>query len=129
MTLDEGEHVVKPWRSGMGSSVEEIQRWIRERAAKVAAGTWIEVPRHEITRLKERRFPTTEELNAATTDHPFPFVSVTKSVLNDVGWKTLGVVYGKSTVAAGTVVFEKGRPVLMRGGQAALRSLVGLDVG
>lgn len=105
-------------------SIEEIQTWIRERAAKVAPGTWIEVPRNEITRLKERRFPTPEELNAATRDHPVLFVSVTKSVLNDAGWKALGVVDEKSTVAGGTVVFEKGRPVLMRGGQAALRSLM-----
>ncbi len=67
-----------------------IQAWIKAQAAQQPAGTWIEVPRNEITRLKERRFPTPEELDAATTTHPVLFVSVTKSVLNSAGWKQLG---------------------------------------
>ncbi len=101
-----------------------IQAWIKTQAAKQAPGTWIEVPRNEITRLKERRFPTPEEIDAATTQHPVLFVSVTKSVLNSAGWKLLGVVDEKSKVAGGEVVFENGRPVLMRGGQAPLRALM-----
>lgn len=105
-------------------SIADLQHWIRARAADLPPGTWIETPRNEITRLKERRFPTPEELDAATTTHPVLFVSVTKSVLNTTGWQALGVTSPDSKVPDGEVVFEAGRPVLMRGGQAALRSIM-----
>lgn len=105
-------------------SIAEIQAWIRRQAERLPEGRWIEVPRNEITRLRERRFPTPEELDAATTRHPVLFVSVTKSVLNAAGWRALGVVDAASRVSGGEVIFENGRPVLMRGGQAALRALM-----
>lgn len=105
-------------------SLAEIQDWVRRRAAEVPEGQWIEVPRNEITRLRERRFPTPEELDAATTRHPVLFVSVTKSVLNTAGWNALGVTREGDAVSGGEVVVENGRPVLMRGGQAALRALM-----
>ncbi len=105
-------------------SIAEIQDWVRKRAAELPEGRWIEVPRNEITRLRERRFPTPEELDAATTRHPVLFVSVTKSVLNSAGWRALGVAREGDAVSGGEVVFENGRPVLMRGGQAALRTLM-----
>jgi len=104
--------------------IAEIQAWIRERAASVPEGTWIEVPRNEITRLDERRFPTPAELDAATTRHPVLFVSVTKSVLNTTGWLALGVTNQNDKVEGGDVVFKDGRPELMRGGQAALRKVM-----
>lgn len=105
-------------------SIAEIQEWVRKRAAERPEGSWIEVPRNEITRLRERRFPTPDELDAATTRHPVLFVSVTKSVLNSAGWRALGVAREGDAVSGGEVVFEKGRPVLMRGGQATLRTLM-----
>jgi predicted amidohydrolase YtcJ len=104
------------------SSIAEIQAWIKRTAVNLPEGQWIEVPRNEITRLKERRFPTPDELDAATTRHPVLFVSVTKSVLNTAGWKIIGVTDVRDQVAGGEVVFEHGRPVLMRGGQALVRS-------
>ena len=39
------------------SSIAEVQDWIRGYAAKVPPGTWIVVPRNDITRLAERRLP------------------------------------------------------------------------
>lgn len=123
-------HSIGASRASFGGEYQElydiagIQAWIKAEAAKRPPGTWIEVPRNEITRLKERRFPTPEELDAATTDHPVLFVSVTKSVLNSAGWKLLGVVDETSKVTDGEVLFENGRPVLMRGGYAAVRTLM-----
>lgn len=102
-------------------SIAEVQNWIREKATMVPAGTWIEVPRNEITRLAEQRFPTPEELDLGTKDHPVVFISVTKTVLNTAGWKALGLDDPSKTVPEGEVVREGGRPVLMRGGQAFLR--------
>ncbi len=101
--------------------IPELQNWIRRRATEVPPGTWIEVPRNEITRFVEQRFPTPEELDAATTEHPVVFVSVTKTVLNSAGWKALGLDTPEATVPDGEVLRENGRPVLMRGGQASLR--------
>ena len=106
------------------SSIAEVQDWIRRRAASVPEGSWIEVPRNEITRLRERRFPTPEELDAATTRHPVLFVSVTKSVLNSAGWRALGVTREGDSVSGGEVIYENGKPVLMRDGQAALRAIM-----
>ncbi len=105
-------------------TIADLQNWLRAKAATLPPGSWIETPRNEITRLKERRFPTPEELDAATETHPVLFVSVTKSVLNSRGWKALGVTSPASKVADGEVIFEEGRPVLLRGGQAALRSVM-----
>lgn len=102
-------------------SIAEVQEWIRRRAATVPAGTWIEVPRNEITRFAEQRFPTPDELDAATKEHPVMFVSVTKTVLNSAGWKILGLDDPAATLPDGEVLREDGRPVLMRGGQASLR--------
>lgn len=102
-------------------SLAELKDWIRRRAAQVPPGTWIEVPRNEITRLAEQRFPTPEELDEGARDHPVVFVSVTKTVLNSAGWKAHGLDDPAATIPDGEIVRENGRPVLMRGGQASLR--------
>jgi len=103
-------------------SIGEIQEWIRRRAAQVPAGTWIEVPRNEITRLKERRHPTPTEFDAACTTHPVLYTSVTKHVLNSLGWKTIGAAEPKATIPDADIVRnEVGRPLLMRGGNSHLR--------
>ncbi len=102
-------------------SIAEVQDWIRRQAADEPPGTWLEVPRNEITRLAEQRFPTPEELDAATTEHPVVFISVTKTVLNSAGWKALDLDDPEAALPDGEVVREDGRPVLMHGGQATLR--------
>jgi predicted amidohydrolase YtcJ len=103
-------------------SIAEMQEWIRERAKSLPPGSWIEVPRNEITRLKEHRHPTPEELDAATTEHPVVYTSVMKHVLNSVGFRAIGVVDGKSTIPDGEVVLDdKGNPALIRGGNVTVR--------
>jgi predicted amidohydrolase YtcJ len=106
------------------SSIAEIQDWIRRRAKEVPAGRWIEVPRNEITRLKERRHPTPAELDAATTDHPVVYTSVMKHVLNSAGFRALGIVDANSKLPDGEIVRDDaGWPVLIRGGNQSLRKL------
>src|SRR5687768_17362158 len=51
-------------------SVDEMQAWIRRQAARSPDGTWIWTPRVFPTRIKERRFPTRAELDAAAPRHP-----------------------------------------------------------
>ncbi len=101
-------------------SIGEMQEWIRQRAKALPPGTWIEVPRNEITRLKEHRHPTPEELDAATTDHAVLYTSVTKHVLNTAGWRALGLLAPDSKLPDGEVVRDTdGKPLLIRGGGSA----------
>jgi predicted amidohydrolase YtcJ len=52
------------------SSISEIQAWVRAAAAKTPAHGWIQLPRVDITRIREHRMPTRAELDAAAPDHP-----------------------------------------------------------
>ena len=54
-------------------SIAEIQQWVRQRAATVLADEWIEIPRVDLTRLREGRLPTRAELDAAAAGHPVVF--------------------------------------------------------
>ena len=112
-------------------SIAEMQAWIAQRAKQVPPGAWIEVPRNEITRLKEHRHPTPEELDAGTTEHPVLYTSVTKHVLNSAGWKAIGVVDEKSTIPDGEILRNaEGRPELIRGGSVTVhRNLQAPKVG
>ena len=73
------------------TTIPQIQEWIRQKARQVPAGTWIRVPRNEITRLKEKRHPTVQELDAATTTHPVVFEAVRKYVFNTRGFAEFGI--------------------------------------
>jgi len=65
------EQAVQPFRQ-LGS-IAEIQDWVRQQAAATPAGQWIQIPRVDVTRIRERRFPTRAELDAAAPQHPVVF--------------------------------------------------------
>ena len=90
------------------SSIAEVQDWIRRYAAKAPAGTWIVVPRSDITRLAERRHPTVAELDAACTTHPVAFNAARKWVLNTRGLQEAGILKGVSKVPGGRVLLDRG---------------------
>jgi len=54
-------------------SIAEIQHWVRKKAETTPAAQWIQIPRIDLTRLRERRLPTRAELDAATADQPVVF--------------------------------------------------------
>lgn len=54
-------------------SIEEIQRWIRDQLTATPQDEWIQIPRIDLTRLRERRLPTRAELDAAAPEHPVVF--------------------------------------------------------
>ena len=103
-----------------------MQDWIRQQAKALPAGSWIEVPRNEITRFKERRFPTPAELDAACTTHPVLYNSVSdKWVLNTRGFEVLGLISPDSKIDGGEVLRdETGKPLLIRGGTAFIRKQI-----
>jgi predicted amidohydrolase YtcJ len=77
-------------------SIGEIQDWVRARAAEAPAGSWIEVPRVDVTRIREGRIPTRAELDAAAPNHPTVFTwrygELTDTrVLNSAAVKAVGL--------------------------------------
>jgi predicted amidohydrolase YtcJ len=55
------------------SSISEIQQWVRQRALTVSEGEWIQIPRIDLTRLREGRLPTRSELDTAAAERPVVF--------------------------------------------------------
>jgi len=55
------------------SSIAEIQQWVRQQAQSTPKDEWIQIPRIDLTRLREGRLPTRSELDAATAEHPVVF--------------------------------------------------------
>jgi predicted amidohydrolase YtcJ len=55
------------------SSMAEITEWVRQKAAITKPGVWIRIPRVDLTRFKEGRFPTRQELDAMVADRPVVF--------------------------------------------------------
>lgn len=55
------------------SSLADIETWVRERAARSQPGEWVRIPRVDLTRFKEGRFPTRAELDKMLPDRPLVF--------------------------------------------------------
>jgi predicted amidohydrolase YtcJ len=77
-------------------SIGEIQEWVRARAKEAPAGSWIQLPRVDVTRVREGHIPTPADLDAAAPDHPAVFTwdygGLTQvQVLNSAGIKAAGL--------------------------------------
>lgn len=89
-------HSIGVARASLGTPYEDysdiagMQAVIRKIAKETPAGKWIRAPRVEITRLTERRHPTTAELDAACDTHPVIFTASRKSALNSPALELLG---------------------------------------
>ena len=123
-------HAIGAARQSLGqpyvelSSIGEVQDWIRRRVLQLPPGTWIQVPRADITRLAERRHPTPAELDAASTTHPVAFKAARKWALNTLGFETVGITKEIQKIPGGRVIADElGNPRLIAGGDAHIRSL------
>jgi predicted amidohydrolase YtcJ len=88
-------------------SIGEIQDWVRARAKEAPAGGWIQLPRVDVTRIKEGRIPTRADLDAAAPNHPAIFTwdygGLTQvQVLNSAAIKAAGLT--KETRAEGVKI-------------------------
>src|SRR3954471_10284170 len=72
-------------------TITDVLAYIRERARVVPAGSWIEVHQVFITRLKEQRYPTRAELDAAAPQHPVIFATGPDCALNTLAMKASGI--------------------------------------
>lgn len=101
--------MAQPFRSLR--SVGELQDWIRVEAAHRAEGAWIWTPRVYPTRLRERRFPTREELDAVAPRHPVVVDGAYALSLNTAALKAAGIGKASADPPGGAIVKDaKGEP-------------------
>lgn len=92
-------------------SVGELQDWIRAKAARVPPETWIWTPRVYPTRLRERRFPTRQELDEAAPRHPVAVDGAYALSLNTSALRAAGVTRASADPPGGAIVKDgRGEP-------------------
>jgi predicted amidohydrolase YtcJ len=72
-------------------SVEDILDYVKKRVAVVGEGKWIAVRQVFITRLREPRYPTRAELDAAAPKNPVLFATGPDCSLNSLAMKLSGI--------------------------------------
>ena len=84
-------------------SIDALQAWIRAaRAGKFEA--WIWTPRIYPTRLREHRFPTRQELDAAAPDRPVAVDGAYAFVLNSAALRAAGITRDSTDPPGGAIV-------------------------
>lgn len=84
-------------------SIADVLDYIKSRAAVVPEGQWITVRQVFITRLKEQRYPTRAELDAAAPRHPVVFSTGPDAMLNTLALKENGIDRDYRPTGAGVV--------------------------
>jgi predicted amidohydrolase YtcJ len=72
-------------------SVEDVLEYVRSRTRALPEGSWISVRQVFITRLKEPRYPTRAELDAAAPKHPVVFATGPDAMLNSLALELSGI--------------------------------------
>jgi len=71
-------------------TIADVLAYIRARTKIVPAGQWIQTSQVFITRLKESRYPTKAELDAAAPQHPVNFRTGPDNMLNSLALRQCG---------------------------------------
>jgi predicted amidohydrolase YtcJ len=72
-------------------TIEDVLAYFRERAKTIEAGKWITLSQVFITRLREQRYPTRAELDAAAPRHPVAFRTGPDASLNSLALSKSGI--------------------------------------
>jgi hypothetical protein len=72
-------------------TIQNVLNYIKSRAALLPPGKWIHVQQVFITRLKEQRYPTREELDQIAPNHPVVFATGPDASLNSLALKLSGI--------------------------------------
>lgn len=72
-------------------SIDDVLRYVKSRAAAVKPGEWITMSQIFITRLKEQRYPTREELDRAAPDNPVIFRTGPDAAVNSRALQLNGI--------------------------------------
>jgi predicted amidohydrolase YtcJ len=84
-------------------TVADVLAYIKSRAAALPEGNWISVSQVFITRLKEQRYPTRAELDAAAPKHPVVFSTGPDAMLNTLALKESGIDKDFQVTGAGYI--------------------------
>jgi predicted amidohydrolase YtcJ len=85
-------------------TIGELQDWIRSEAQRRTPDRWIWTPRVFPTRLRERRFPTRQELDAAAPHHPVVVDSAYAFSLNSGALRAAGIARDSADPPGGAIV-------------------------
>ena len=88
-------------------SIKELQDWVRTEARRRGPAGWIWTPRVYPTRLREHRFPTRQELDAAAPDHPVAVDSAYAFSLNSAALRAAGITRESANPAGGAIVKDR----------------------
>lgn len=72
-------------------TVADVLNYVASRARTVPEGEWIIVRQVFITRLRDQRYPTRKELDAAAPKHPVVFITNPDCVCNSLALKLSGI--------------------------------------
>ena len=72
-------------------TIKDVLAYVRSRAKALAAGEWIVVRQVFITRLREQRYPTRQELDAAAPKNPVLYATGPDASLNSLALKLSGI--------------------------------------
>jgi predicted amidohydrolase YtcJ len=72
-------------------TIADVLAYVKDRAKALAKGEWIEVHQVFITRLREQRYPTRQELDEAAPDNPVLFATGPDASLNTLALKLSGI--------------------------------------
>jgi hypothetical protein len=84
-------------------SIDALQAWIRS-ARSGQGDEWIWTPRVYPTRLREHRFPTRQELDAAAPDRPVAVDGAYAFVLNSAALRAAGITRDSADPPGGAIV-------------------------
>ena len=93
---------VQPFRNIR--SISELQEWIRSRVGRGRTSNWIWTPRVYPTRLREHRFPTRAELDAAAPEHAVIVDGAYAFVLNTAALRAAGITRDTPNPPGGEIV-------------------------
>jgi predicted amidohydrolase YtcJ len=83
------------------NSITEIKDWVRARAKLVGPNNWVQLPRVDVTRIREGRLPNKADLDEAAPNNPtvytWQYANRNIQILNNAAIKVSGIT--KATVA------------------------------
>ncbi|MDR3675772.1 MAG: amidohydrolase [Acidobacteriota bacterium] len=73
------------------TTIADVLKYLKGRAATLQAGQWVTLSQVFITRLREQRYPTRQELDDAAPKNPVAFSTGPDSVLNTLALRLNGI--------------------------------------
>ena len=90
-------------------SIAEVKDWVRARVRDVGPGGWVQLPRVDVTRIREGRLPNQADLNEAAPNTPtvytWQYANRQVQILNSAAIKAAGITRNTKAPAGGTLHF------------------------